>query len=524
MVKAAAFVGQLVFFLSYEAASAQTLSDVEAKKEIAEMRQEMLRMKNAQKALQAKIEKLTSAQAHAAKQASNSGLPIVKGPESAWWTSVQIPAPRGSTAPNVTAVPQTSRTSVTGIPDLTSPAYGMGNTLSARVLGVDVGLYGFADISFDRAYNGLQAINQVSSNESFIGIAGGISSGFPGYRVIYQIETMAEVSATPGVASSIGSRNSFVGISTPYGNLMGGKYDTPYKRSTALMNPFKGTIGDYNAIMGNSAGEGRTEFDYRMPHAIFYDSPNVYGFTLNALYSPGQKLDDLASASNYAFPQGELVCSGSQQPSLNGATPNAMGAQTLCNDGAFKDAYSVALNFEYGPLYITGAYELHKSVNRESDKGGVIADEGAAKVGVSYHFAFGNQLSAIYEYLYRKGVASVSNERQRSGFYISDVQDLGYGFDFMAAYAHADNTPGSPKFPGLPDYANMTTAGFKYHFNEHASIYLVGAFLSQGAGAHYGLGAGEGHGTPILSPRTSTGAPLPGKTVDGVSSGIQVSF
>ena len=126
--------------------------------------------------------------------------------------------------------------------------------------------------------------------------------------------------------------------------------------------------------------------------------------------------------------------------------------------------------------------------------------------------------------MYREGVVATFNERQRASLYVSDVQNLGYGFDLLVAYAHAGETPGSPKFPGLPDYVNMYTAGLKYHFNEHASLYLVVAGLSQGAGAHYGLGAGEGHGTPVLSPRTPTGGPLPGKSIDAVSSGLQLSF
>jgi predicted porin len=507
MNKTSVFLAGLLAIYEAGPALAQSAAvNDEAKKELAVMRQEMLQMRNAQKTLQVKIEMLTAAQARAANQSSRNAPPgnapvVVKGPDPSWLSTVQFPAPPGSTAPNITTVPQIARTSVTGISDTAIAAPGLSNTLSARVLGVDVGLYGFVDLSFDRAHNGQQEWNQVSSNESFLGVAGGVDLGYPGVRAIYQIETMAEVSATPGVGSSIGSRNSFAGISTPYGSLMVGKYDTPYKRSTALMNPFKGSIGDYNSIMGNTAGEGRAEFDYRMPHSIFYDSPNFHGLTVNALYSPGQKLEDLAASSNNAFPQGELVCSGSQQPSLNGATPDAMGTQTLCNDGAFQDAYSVAVNYDYSGLYLTGAYELHKSVNRESDKGGLIANESALKAGASYHFFFGNQLSFIYEYLRREGIPAAGNERGRGGLYVSDVQDLGYNIDLMVAYAHAYDTAGSPKFPGFADYANMYTGGLKYHFNEHASLYLVAAYLSQGVGAHYGLGAGEGHGTPILSPR-----------------------
>ena len=492
-----------------------------ATQEVEVLRQEMQQMKASQKALQAKFDALLASRARPANVATGGTIPA-KAPQPAWPAGVQFPAPKGAIAPNIAEVPQLARTSQTGI--TRGPAPVLGETLSARVWGVDVGMYGMLDVSFDRANNGVQTINQVSSNESFLGVAGGIDLGSPNLRAIFQIETMADVSATPGVASSLGSRNSFAGLDTPYGKIMFGKDDTPYRRSTAEMNPFRGTIGDYNSVMGNSAGEGRAEFDYRMPHSIFYDSPNIYGFTVNALYSPGQKLDDLPAAGNNAFPVGELVCSGSQQPSLNGATPNAQGTQTLCNDGAFKDAYSVALNYAYGPLFLTAAYELHKDVNRESDKGGTIADEAAAKVGASYHFQFNNQLSVVYEELYRYDVLAASNERQRPGLYVSDVQDLGHGVDLMAGWAHAGQTPGSPKFPTLDDRVDMYSLGLKYHWNQHTSLYLVAAYLTQGAGAHYGLGVGADHGAPVLSPRTATGGPMPGETISAVSTGMQLSF
>ena len=57
--------------------------------------------------------------------------------------------------------------------------------------------------------------------------------------------------------------------------------------------------------MGNTGGDLRAEFDGRIPHAIFYDSPKWDGFSVNALYSPGQKYANLANSDKYAFAQGE---------------------------------------------------------------------------------------------------------------------------------------------------------------------------------------------------------------------------
>lgn len=83
---------------------------------------------------------------------------------------------------------------------------------------------------------------------------------------------------------------------------------------------------------------------------------------------------------------------------MNGATPDVQGTgitiQTLCDDGAFKTAWSAALNYENGPLYATLDWEVHQAVNRTSDAGGVVSTESAAKVGISYKFRTGNNAAA----------------------------------------------------------------------------------------------------------------------------------
>jgi predicted porin len=272
--------------------------------------------------------------------------------------------------------------------------------------------------------------------------------------------------------------------------------------------------------MGNTGGDLRAEFDARIPHAIFYDSPKWGPFSVNALYSPGQKYANLSDSDKYAFAQGEKVCAGAT-PGSSGSLPDA--GSTLCNDGAFRNAYSVAFNFDSGPLFVTLSYERHQAVDRTSDNGGNTSDESAAKAGVGYHFR-GNKLSAIYEKFYRDGgIAPGLNERARTGYYISDVQDLGNGLELMGAWAHAAETPGGPDFGTANDKANMYALGVKYHYDKQAAFYLTGAMLKQGAGAHYALGAG-GHGTAIASPRNDAGDTIPGQEIKALSAGLQYAF
>jgi predicted porin len=399
-------------------------------------------------------------------------------------------------------------------------ATGDSSPLSTQIGGATVTLYGWADVSAEATDNGKEKVNQVSSNLSYFGVKASKDLGSSGIKAIAQFETLVNVSGTPTETSGLGSRNSFVGLQGGFGKLMLGKTDTPYKRATAKMDPFSASVGDYNSIMGNTGGDLRAEFDIRQPHSIFWDSPVVGGFSANLLYSPGQKLNNLAGANNYAYPQGEKVCSG--------ATPGSSGSafdagSNSCNDGAFGNAYSAAFNYANGPFFGTASYERHQAVDRTGDTGGVVSPESAAKIGVSYTIAR-NKISAIVEKLYRDGgIVGTLNERARTGFYLSDVFDLGNHYDLMAAWAHAGQTPGGPDFGTADDKANMYAVGMKYHIDKQTSLYAVGSLLKNGAGAHYALGAG-GHGVAIASPRDDSGATIPGQTLKAISVGMQYAF
>jgi len=49
--------------------------------------------------------------------------------------------------------------------------------LSTRIAGADVTLYGFVDVSGDSTNDGRDHLNQFSSNQSYLGVRGGKSSG-----------------------------------------------------------------------------------------------------------------------------------------------------------------------------------------------------------------------------------------------------------------------------------------------------------------------------------------------------------
>ncbi len=414
-------------------------------------------------------------------------------------------------APSAPATPVAS-----GGRDFLERAPGDGITFKTR--GGEVSVYGNLDLSLDTSTKGISGMmaadgstpvgnggwmSAVSTNLSYVGLRGSQSLGSYPANFVWQLETQIDVSATSGTSASnsntssvvkggLTSRNSFIGLGSPdWGTIKIGKTDAPYKTSTASMNPFSGMLGDYSVIMGNSGGDNRVEFGTRLDHAIWYESPNWNGFSFNALVAPGQN----RATDNSNLAGGEGDCAG-------GNVPGSGGLPVACNDGAYGTAYSVSAGYRSGGLYVTGAYELHRQVNRTSDLGTYdandIADERAAKIGAQYRFATGTTVSAIYENLKRSvpGYLDIQNERTRTGTWLAVSQDLNANDSLHFGWAHAKATPGDPGAHNTsgganPDNAaNMFTLAWKHRVDKNYSYYANYAITANHRDAHYDLGAG----------------------------------
>src|SRR6202048_3575494 len=273
-------------------------------------------------------------------------------------------------------------------------------------------LYGSIDVSAD-VFN-----PSVFDQGTKLGVASNISSfgirvrhnlapyGWEGMAVVAQLESQVDIASAPTEKAAFGTRDSYVGVEGPWGAIKAGKSDTPYKKSTAAMDPFTRTLGDYNSIMGNTGGDNRAEFDWRMNHAIWYESPIFNGFQFSALASPGQNYakdnSDYSYGDSFQCNGASARGSGSNFPGTGGAVAGNLGGNG-CTDGSYGNAYSAALTYKNGPFNAIAAYELHEQVNRHGDDGlepGQIApvflggsqvltgvhNEWAAKVGGGYRF------------------------------------------------------------------------------------------------------------------------------------------
>jgi len=350
--------------------------------------------------------------------------------------------------------------------------------------------------------------------------------------MVFQLETQIDMAATPGpspvnqasqgnvdnkVLGALGSRNSFLGFAGNFGAFKLGKTDAPYKLSTGRMDPFSASVGDYNSIMGNTGGDNRAEFDTRLSHAMWYESPRWGGASFSALYAPGQN----RASDNSNNASGEPDCTGGG----GGVTSSGLGP---CNDGSFGTAYSLAGAFESGGLYGILAYELHKQTNRTGDEaptapGSVGAvDEAAMKAGVQYMFPTHTIVNLIFERMTRKAPVSDLNERQRNGSWLALTQKVTDADDVNLGWAHAGKTPGDPGTGPIDNKADMATVGYKHNFDKKSNWYAVYARQHNQKGAHYDLGA-SGHGI-TTDCKDAAGTCFTGETLQAVSVGLQYNF
>jgi len=523
------------------AARSATLDDVMA-------RLDKIEKENAD--LRAKVRSLSATRPVAAAPA-----PVVTDPSKFKGNPVLHAAVATSPAPP-------SRPTIGGIPVKAGP-------LGPLIDNTTVTLYGSIDLSGD-VFN-----PSVFDQGTKFGIASNISSfgvrirhnlapyGWDGMAVVAQLESQVDFASAPTERAAFGTRDSFLGLEGPWGAIKAGKSDTPYKKSTAAMDPFSRTLGDYNSIMGNSGGDNRAEFDWRMNHAVWYESPIFHGFQFSALASPGQNYakdnSDYSYGDTFQCNGASARGSGSNFPGTGGAVAGNIGGNG-CTDGSFGNAYSAALTYKNGPFTAIAAYELHEAVNRHGDDGlepGLIApvfladgsqvltgvhNEWAAKIGGGYRFNDGLgdlQLNAFYEWIRREvtAIEQPFNERSRDGVFASATQFIGK-WALSASYAHAFKSPGNPAMlsvndPALAplatlqgnqfdDSASQYAIGARYYFSDWASWYIVGSVLTQGPGAHYCLGA-SGHGYQVCS-RDAANDTIGGATIKAATTGMTFNF
>ncbi len=355
----------------------------------------------------------------------------------------------------------------------------------------------WGEVNNVRASKGVTAtavlpVNRLSSNSSYVRIRGERELDF-GFKAFAQVEAEFGLEGENGTPFA-STRNTGVGLASPYGELTLGRWDSPMKETTIGLDPFVGTgiFGYYNVFTKYRA-------DRRLNNSALYESPSVGGFTLIAAGSLGE--------TKFAA-----------------STQNRVDPYTA----------SGAIHYRGGPAYVGVAYEYrHDCANPDADApAGPSCDRSALGTaaqpnGIDQVFRVGagytvkqtfTRLGAVYEHLALKLNAKdalLEQKLARDAYWGSITQGLlsqkhevvlNYGWASKYSGTNIGNTAGTG--------ARTFTAAYRFNFDKDLMLYVAATQIINGDNQTQKFGSG---GVPGFS------APK-GSTVKGFGAGMRLLF
>ena len=203
-----------------------------------------------------------------------------------------------------------------------------------------------------------QNLFRVVSNSSRLGVRGSEALG-GGLSAIFQIESAVSAANGGGLGSTLGTRETFVGLQGGWGTVKLGYFLTPYDD----IHPIFGNVPTLatsilgtQALWSNTGWSGNYQyggaFDDRAANSIRYDSPNIAGFTGSV---------QIGSATAGGDP------TNGPQAITTGITATGTPAGTTLSQQR-RHAYLLSLNGLYnnGPFSAGIAYEIHNNFRPNS--------------------------------------------------------------------------------------------------------------------------------------------------------------
>ena len=128
--------------------------------------------------------------------------------------------------------------------------------------------------------------NELKSHASRIGFKGATKlEGYNNLSVIYQAEYGIDGQINNG--NNWSARNTFLGLKSDFGTLIGGRHDTPMKSSQGKVDQFNDVDGDFASIMN---GENR------LNQLVMYTTPSLSGLKASVAYVMSK--DNAANSNN----------------------------------------------------------------------------------------------------------------------------------------------------------------------------------------------------------------------------------
>jgi predicted porin len=295
-------------------------------------------------------------------------------------------------------------------------------------------IYGVAHVSLDVLNNGQDSSIYLSSNSSRIGFRGD-SVINENLKTVWQVECDASLDQAGG---QFASRNSYVGLSSAYGDIIGGRHDTAFEVLSDQLALFRDQVGDARNIIGNH-GSG---WNRRNNNVVAYRSPGSHAVNFFAVYAPEEDTPETeVFSASAAFSSNGLF--------LTVAAENHGGG--LTTSGESETGIRAGASYSMSGAKITGMYEMLNDVDGVSD-----ASSSAFGLGVAY---------ATGKHVFKAQYYSTDG--------LDDVQD---------------------------DSSGMIAVGYDFNVAENTRLYLAWASVSNDDAAASSMSsAGRGNGVAPLA-------------------------
>lgn len=304
----------------------------------------------------------------------------------------------------------------------------------------------------------LSSATRVQTNASRIGLKGNEDLG-DGLNAWYQFEMQFDADGNAGNGAGNGTRNSGVGLSSEFGTLMVGVWDTPFKIARNKIELFDNTtVFTGLNLIGRADGGATVNFNTRQKNVTQYWSPSLGGVKVNVSYSPDEGT-------------------------------NAGAATT---QGSNKSAVSAAATYDVEDLYISAGYETRADATTPKT-----SDTGLRLVA---RYNFGDfWLGGIYEAITVNTSAS-ANYTQTNAELVGEYK-LGAN-KFALSVAKAGNTATANTG------ANQFTLRYGMTLSKRTEVFAAYTSLKNDTAGAYGFNGGTTFGSNAGSTQSAIGTGL----------------
>lgn len=237
-----------------------------------------------------------------------------------------------------------------------------------------------------------------------------------GLTAIYKIETGVEIDDGDKNGKSFYQRDIYLGVKGDYGQIIGGRFNTPMRSAEGKIDPFNHLDGDITAVLGGHL---------RVDNIVQYTSPKLANTEINVAFMPGE-LEDLdgdgnddnrianAFSASAVYNQGNLYASFALDKNMKAkvttdgldrsdriqlAAKYQLGAAAFGtiiqhakdsdNSDLKENAFIVSGTYRMGDYTLKAQYGLNKGDFTKSERS-------LAAVGVNYHIAKNSMASINY--------------------------------------------------------------------------------------------------------------------------------